>query len=146
MKPERSVRTSPSSLIPSCTWWMHPLSSNSRAVMGFSGEDVNRPWSIQCWMRSRFTGAYVFWNLHNASWYQLQKDEEKDARYVLIHEAVLREPLDDWRLPAFEARLGLAVPRTRLLTLVTATGGLTQTGAATTTKTFLLPTSNSMET
>ena len=65
---------------------------------------------------------------------------KKDTIYALVHEAVLREPLDDWRLPTLEARLGLAVPRTRLLALVAAPGGLAETGAAATTKTFLLQT------
>lgn len=58
--------------------------------------------------------------------------------HALVHEASLREELDDGCLTTFEASLGLAISCTRLLTLVTATGGLTKTGAATATKTFLL--------
>lgn len=60
--------------------------------------------------------------------------------YALVHEASLREELDDGCLTTFEASLGLAISCTRLLTLVTTTRGLTKTRAATATKSFLLDT------
>ena len=56
----------------------------------------------------------------------------------LVHEADLGETLDDGRLAALKACLRLTIACSRLLTLVTATRGLTKTGATTATKTFLL--------
>lgn len=52
-----SCRTSPSSLTPSWALCIHPLNTSSLAVMGFSGDDVSRPCSIQWAIRSRLTGA-----------------------------------------------------------------------------------------
>lgn len=65
----RSGHTLPKSLIPSCTSCTQPLSSSSRAVMGFSGDEVRRPCSIQCCILSKFTGAYTlaFLSYYSAS-------------------------------------------------------------------------------
>ena len=67
-----------------------------------------------------------------------RRDHDEKVAHARVGESLLREELRDGGLSALEARLGLSIPRPRLLAFVSTSRGLAQTRAATATEAFLL--------
>lgn len=142
-KRERARHTSPRILTPSCASCIHPLSTNSLAVIGFSGVELNRPCCTQNAILSKLTGAHVFPVLQTHNPTRSYTQQHIPRQYVsirqtmfrvgvwrknaLIEKPPLREQLRNRRLSTLESRFWLAVPRACFLAFMSSSGGLTET-------------------
>lgn len=125
--------------MPALTSCTHFERRSSRAVIGFSGEEERRPWSIQCWMRSRLRGAYSFRVLSGCK--RLVRIANRmlwGTRDGQICESTLWKTASDRRLATFETGFWFAVTSACLLALVTSSGGSASTRALAATETLCL--------
>jgi hypothetical protein len=114
---------------------MQPLNSNSRAVMGFSGDECSLPWSIQCCIRSRLIGAYTLRFLDET----VRRAKPAARHYARIYKALLGEPLRNGSLTTFKTSFWFSIPCASLLALVTSSRRSSPTSTLPSTEAFLLP-------